>query len=549
MIKKTYFLFLIFFLISTNGFSQFEVNIELVKTNVCHDTVQFIAKTTDGGLPVTGVDYKWDFDDGTVQSGTELDTIKHVFTDGGGYIVRVEATKGTNTDYALQKVQVSLTADFRGTGSNRLDPICLGQVVNLTGKADTVNWKYDIPDESIEESPKGVSQGVDYISVFDNKYFAEADVIVSASDIDTVGIKLEHTKLSDLKITLTCPEGASVTLKDFGGQDKYFGEPIDDENSNEAGTGYYYYWTNSPDFETINSRTTTQASLPGGNYKPEDSFSNLAGCSLNGKWTITVTDNKALDKGFVFATRLKFNKTVPDWTFENTYSNYIWDGSGISSTTVEGEATGVPDSKGNSEYKFQVKDNFGCYQDTSIFVNVEGASFTADPMEGPFELDVNFTSGTSWATNFSWNFGDDSELSTEQDPTHTFTYPDGEYIVVYTVKTDDGCTDVDSAIIKVTIPDPVFNEPPNVFTPNNDGSNDFFKLDVDDLAELGGWIYSRWGKLVKEWKSVEEAQNGWDGKIQNSNRDAQPGVYYYYIKAVDYHGQEIIKKGSLQLFR
>jgi len=103
--------------------------------------------------------------------------------------------------------------------------------------------------------------------------------------------------------------------------------------------------------------------------------------------------------------------------------------------------------------------------------------------------------------------------------------------------------------IEITIPDPVFNEPANVFTPNNDGINDYFKLDVEDLASLEGWVYSRWGKTVCRWKSVEEAQTGWDGKIKGSNTDAVAGVYYYYIKAVDYFGEEIVKKGAVHLFR
>ncbi len=130
-----------------------------------------------------------------------------------------------------------------------------------------------------------------------------------------------------------------------------------------------------------------------------------------------------------------------------------------------------------------------------------------------------------------------------------YTYPDGTHIVIFTAKTDDGCEGVDSTTIIITIPDPIFSEPANVFSPNNDGANDFFKLDVDDIASLEGWIYSRWGKTVCRWKSVEEALIGWDGRIQDSNREATSGVYYYYIRAVDYYGEEIIKKGSIQLFR
>jgi len=376
--------------------------------------------------------------------------------------------------------------------------------------------------------------------------FGESDAIAFATDIDTIGIKLEHTNLIDLQIELSCPEGNTVILKSYGGQDKNFGVPDGDE----PGTGYYYYWTNSPDNGTINTTTTSEASLPAGSYVSEQPFSNLAGCSLNGEWTITVKDNQATDKGFVFATRLKFNDALlpADWEFENTFASPIWIGDNISQTTLDGLANATPSSKDNFEYRFQVTDNFSCEQDTSLFVRVEGASFTADPKKGPFDLDVTFTNTTSWATEFSWDFGDDSEISTEENPVHTYTYPDDTYTVIYTAKIDD-CEDIFTDTIEITIPDPVFNEPANVFTPNNDGINDYFKLDVEDLASLEGWVYSRWGKTVCRWKSVEEAQTGWDGKIKGSNTDAVAGVYYYYIKAVDYFGEEIVKKGAVHLFR
>jgi len=553
MINKNHYLIILFILFSMNSFSQFEVNIKLKidTNNVCQaDTVVFTALTTNGADTIGGVTYKWNFDDGSFQSGLELDTIKHVFQAGGGYIVRVEATKGTDSDYDLKKIQVSLTADFSKTESDRPDPICLGQLVRLQGSADTVDWKYKILDENIELNPVEIEQLNEYSSVFDYKAFTELQTITATSDIDTIGIKLEHTNLSDIQIELICPQDSSVILKSFGGQDKFFGEPnIPDPD--QAGTGYYYYWTNTPDFGTINNAITVGESLPEGNYESEQAFSNLIGCSLNGEWTMKITDNQAADSGFVFAVRLKFNDLLlpPDWEFENTYVSPIWIGDGISNTTSEGLANATPTSEGNSQYRFRVTDNFGCKQDTSLFVNVEGASFTADPIEGPFELDVTFTNTTSWATNYVWEFGDESDSSTEENPTHTYTYPDGTYKVIFTAQTDDDCEDVDTLTIKVTIPDPVFNEPPNVFTPNNDGVNDIFKLDVDDLAGLEGWIYSRWGKTVSRWKSVEDAKSGWNGKILESNSDAVPGVYYFYIKAVDYHGEEIFKKGSVQLYR
>ncbi|OQY05865.1 MAG: hypothetical protein B6I20_00220 [Bacteroidetes bacterium 4572_117] len=553
MIKKYYYLVVLLFIFTINGFSQpFEVTIETVNTNVCHDSVTFVAKTTVGGVVETGVSYTWNFDDNSsVKSGVDLDTIKHPFKDGGGYIVRVEAEKGGNTDYALERIQVSLTADFSETESDRQDPICLGQEISLTGIANTTDWKYQIPDEYVEPNPVEISQGNYYSSVLDFKAYTELQTVTSIDDIDTIGIKLEHTNLSNIRVLLSCPEGKLIILKDYGGQDKFFGEPIDDETSDQAGTPYYYYWTNNPDFGTMNSSSTNLGSLPAGSYTSHQIYNNLIGCSLNGEWTILIQDSEAEDKGFVFASMVKFKNDLisEEWEFENTYTKPIWSGEEISNTSQDGTANATPTSKDNKEYKFQVTDNFDCKQDTSLFVRVEGASFTADPTTGPFELDVTFINTTSWATDFSWDFGDESELSSEESPSHIYTYPDGKYVVLYTAKTDDGCLDTYSDTIYVTIPDAVFNKPPNVFSPNNDGANDIFKLDVDDIESLEGWIYSRWGKTVCKWKSVEEGNNGWDGKIMGSNREAVSGVYYYYIRAIDYHGNEIIEKGSLHLFR
>ncbi len=553
MIKKSYYLLVFFVLITTTSFSQFKVVIELANANACqNDSVQFVAKATNGAVSETDVLYKWSFgDESSIQSGLDLDTIKHPFVEGGGYIVRVEASKGVDEDYALQKVQVSLTADFSKTESDRAEPICLGQFVRLTGIADTVSWEYEVPDEIEEDSPVELSQGNIYSTSFDFKCFDKSQTVSSVTDIDTIGVLLEHTNLSNLKIELTCSNGSSIILKDFGGEDKYFGEPIDDEASDLVGVGYYYYWINIPDNGAMNSATPSGDELPAGSYTSDEPFANLLGCSLNGLWTITLTDNQATDKGFVFAARLKFNDALlpADWEFKNTYGLPVWIGNGVSNTLPDGSANATPVNKGNSEYVFQVTDNFSCKQDTSIFVSVEGASFTANPIEGDFDLDVTFTSETSWATEYRWDFGDESDVSIEESPVHTYTYPDDIYIVIYTAITDDGCEDVDTTTITITIPDPVFNEPPNVFSPNNDGVNDSFNLDVDDLAGLEGWIYSRWGKTVCRWKSIEEAQTGWNGKILNGNQDATPGVYYYYIKAVDYFGVKIIKNGSVQLFR
>lgn len=544
MIKKKNLTLILMLCINSFLFAQFEVNfIAPTDTNVCQDTVMFIVSTTNGGNTVAGVNYTWSFDDGTKINGTDLDTVKHIFIKGGGYVVRVDAEKAPDKDYALQKIQVALKANFEGTKAEQEEAMCLGQTSGLNGVASSVTWIYN-KDKNIEQNPVLINNNQIYTSVFDYRIFNETDVILNSSDIDTIAVKIEHSNLSNLKIELFCPNNNSIILKDFGGEDKYFGLP-------NSSTAYWYYWTNSPENGTINSTIPTGASMPEGSYTPDQAFSSLSGCLLNGEWTIKITDNLNPDSGYVYTTRLKFSQNIlpPEWTFTNTYSKYVWSGPGVSNTLPNGSASATPITKGSSEYKFNVTDNFSCAQDTSIFLQVTPAGFTANPIEGPFDLEVNFQNTTTWSNEYLWDFGDGTDKSTEENPTHTYTYPAGRYKVLFTATANDGCFDTDTITIDVTIPEAVFNEPPNVFSPNGDGFNDFLKLDVEHFASFEAWIYSRWGKLVKKWNNIDEAKTGWDGKIQDSNRDAAPGVYYFYIKAVDFYGQEVFKKGSFQLFR
>jgi gliding motility-associated-like protein len=68
----------------------------------------------------------------------------------------------------------------------------------------------------------------------------------------------------------------------------------------------------------------------------------------------------------------------------------------------------------------------------------------------------------------------------------------------------------------------------NIFTPNNDGINDFFKVSpCEELIQTS--IYNRWGKLVFETKNPSQF---WDGK----NKDGEEcvmGTYYYLIETKD----------------
>ncbi len=66
---------------------------------------------------------------------------------------------------------------------------------------------------------------------------------------------------------------------------------------------------------------------------------------------------------------------------------------------------------------------------------------------------------------------------------------------------------------------------PNVFTPNGDGINDFFRPSNYSFVErVDMKIYNRWGTLVFK---TEDPDINWDGKRMNTNQLVTPGVYYY----------------------
>jgi hypothetical protein len=88
-----------------------------------------------------------------------------------------------------------------------------------------------------------------------------------------------------------------------------------------------------------------------------------------------------------------------------------------------------------------------------------------------------------------------------------------------------GCLSMDSIYIKVFTPTGStsvdFGRVPGAFSPsNNDGTNDVFMKEVDEIT-----ILNRWGVTIYESKNKQ----GWDGRDSKSKRMVDPGDYFYII--------------------
>ena len=185
--------------------------------------------------------------------------------------------------------------------------------------------------------------------------YPDGSVIESAEDIHYLRLKMEHSFIGDLWISLVCPNGqaaailkkrntysndctSSIPQSDFGWQTSdngnvYFGQYYKPDSpgcnpaqnpmgicwnycwSNNVSEGYQYSCSNALVYESCNHIYATNPSPNGQSnssyvdstnvanmtnvYHPDISFAALTGCPINGHWEIRVIDGYVSDNGYV----------------------------------------------------------------------------------------------------------------------------------------------------------------------------------------------------------------------------------------------------------
>lgn len=212
-------------------------------------------------------------------------------------------------------------------------------------------------------------------------------VLESGAQLYQVCLELEHPDMAELNIDLQCPDGNQISLHTG--------------NMTSAALNGFYCWTIAvPDSWNTYAAANLPATLPESDYAPEDSFDNLVGCSLEGVWTMDITDTQTGNDGTFFSWELQF---VVD-------SNAI--------KIDVGETPGIPEP----------------LFDTAIN-----------------DQTVQFTNLTEREAIFNWDFGDGFS-SGETSPLHTYAN-DGVYTVCLTATNDCGeATVCETIVIGTAIP-------------------------------------------------------------------------------------------------
>ncbi|MEZ4880173.1 MAG: gliding motility-associated C-terminal domain-containing protein [Chitinophagales bacterium] len=116
---------------------------------------------------------------------------------------------------------------------------------------------------------------------------------------------------------------------------------------------------------------------------------------------------------------------------------------------------------------------------------------------------------------------------------------------IYHVTVTTNCnSSSDTVNIYSTICDCEF-QIPNAFTPNNDGTNDFFGV-VNDCGKVSNFqlqIFNRWGELL--FVSNDEKVK-WNGDYKNQT---QPVDDYVFILQYIQNNNNYFKKGTFSLLK
>lgn len=195
-------------------------------------------------------------------------------------------------------------------------------------------------------------------------------------------------------------------------------------------------------------------------------------------------------------------------------------------------------------YEISIEDDGGCIVNEVVFISqaaspeINGVTISAAECGLNGSLLIQAMGGNGLLT-YSIN-GESPSIKPE-----FYDLQPGEYLI--SVLDTSGC----SSSQTVQIPSECDIFIPSVFSPNNDGINDIFRVYTKisvNANVLEFVVLDRWGGIKHEARNfvINSSENWWDGS--SKDRDAIAGVYAYFLR-VDLGGQEIIKKGEIQLIR
>lgn len=349
-------------------------------------------------------------------------SIIYDFPEGRGYDVAIMITDSAGCASTMPAIFRVRTSSNPIRALNPMPEICVGQTLEFTLGYDLLS-AIQVDTIGSEQAtsmtvcdtiflPDGIDcgSGCAYQSPVTFTAFAPSATIQNASDILFVRAKLEHSFIGDIFIGLTCPNGQMAKLvKKYGSSGSancagtipqpwgwnvttgvssgaYLGDPVDDSGGGctptPMGNPWNYCWSNNTTqgyqyaagqgyvYESVNIHNNHIDSTNVANmtqvYHPDDPFTSLIGCPMNGTWALTVIDGWSADNGYVTEWELALDPALlpQDWSYNVVVDTSYLIGPGSNGPFV------VPEEAGTLDYIVRVVDEYGCIYDTTTVINV-----------------------------------------------------------------------------------------------------------------------------------------------------------------------------------
>ena len=339
--------------------------------------------------------FEWNMGDGTSLMGQN---ITHIYTDEQGYFVDLTVTdvNGCQEIYSM-KILHSITPVFNGIYADP-DSICFQDTVELIGGFNSISSQaIGFSQDSGHIEVGGVVTGQTYLPDGSGAQYSTSinitgfpgQTIANGSDIEELYIQIEHSYLGDLECMLTCPNGTSVAIFDsygpggmlpngFGGGGTFLGEAFDNNIGSPGVCWEYKFYDAAPNLAWALGYTTVPVfnppspsngnSVAPGDYQPEQAFTNLVGCPINGNWTITIQDNLGIDDGYICEWGIKMDASISPnaESYLPLLINGYWETDPSIYASTDSNAFAAPTTIGHQSYTFYVEDDFGCIFDTTV---------------------------------------------------------------------------------------------------------------------------------------------------------------------------------------
>ncbi len=432
-----------------------------------------------------------------------------------------------------------------------LDNIIINAMGAPCGSTTVVNWSNGLTDtESFYVYPTGDTTFVAYVYDTNGVYHCQSDTIFMSIYPDNMTYSVPDTVYS------YCPTTHPlVEVTNFGNS---FGP-------------YGVTWTNIPSTnnpENLPTSGTEHDTIPyyleitdGCNYIRYDTVILVVNQLLEIDTLMSFISNACNPTGAVSA-------MVSGITMNSGQPYYNWTGPDTIPGIISVDGT-VAQNLPPGWYYFTVEDDV-CIESDSVYVDVEEppiAQLSANPMGGCAPVAVTFTNSSQNTNNYYWDFGNGQTTTTTSTNNQNQTYVSSANIMLIAYASPNcadtayvsievipcGCTDPEATNYNplATIDDEscVYPEPiivvPNVFTPNNDGTNDVFALDVTFYTNIELVILNRWGNTMYTSAGLNP---GWEGRT-NTGAEAGEGTYFYKYIVTSIEGTLYEGHGFLELVR